>query len=100
MLSPLYLGVDMAISAKEAVQAAFKFFDEFVTASGDASIQHKLLEELKLVDGNWCVVVGFDMGRRKTANAFGVGMGNETSPIREYRKFIINSNTGEMIELS
>jgi hypothetical protein len=44
--------------------------------------------------------VGFDMGRRKTANAFGVGMGNETSPIREYRKFIINSNTGEMIELS
>lgn len=96
----------MAISAKEAVQAAFDLFDEFVAPAGGGEIRHKLLEELKLEDGHWRVVVGFDLGREKTSSAsrassaFYTGLSSETSPIREYRTFKIDKNTGEMIELS
>lgn len=91
----------MAINAKQAVQAAFDAFDEYVAPAGSGKIRHKLLEELKYEDGNWKVVVGFDMGREKTASPFAVGIGGrEVSPIREYRTFIIDGKSGEMIELS
>lgn len=88
----------MTISAKDAVQAAFAFFDEFVAPTGSAQIQNKLLEELKKVDGNWRVVVGFDAGRKKVSNS--LSFATESSPIREYRTFTIDGITGEMLELS
>jgi len=100
MMRPQYKEWDMAIDAKEAVQAAFHSFDEFVGPTGGGTIKHKLLEELKYDDGNWRVVIGFAIGREKTTNALNFGMGRELSPIREYRTFIIDGETGKMIELS
>ena len=90
----------MALSAKEAIQKAFDLFDELVAPAAKSQISHKLLEELKREDQNWRVVVGFDMGRKKTSNSYSLSLGNESSPIREYRTFLIDGNDGELIELS
>lgn len=89
----------MSLSAKQAVEKAFELFDEFVSSTGQGQLNHKLLEELKRDGNNWRVVVGFDMGRKKTSNAFSVGLGGETSPIREYRTFIIDAESGELVEM-
>lgn len=90
----------MAIDSKKAIDAAFDAFREFIIPTGDATIRNTLLEELKKVDGNWSVTVGFDIGREKSSNVPGLGIGREVTPIREYRTFIIDSQSGEMIEIS
>lgn len=90
----------MPLTAKEAIQKAFDLFDELVAPAARSQINHKLLEELKRENQDWRVVVGFDMGRKKTTSSYSLGLGNESSPIREYRTFLIDGDNGELIEMS
>lgn len=96
--------VKQRLSAREAIDAAFKVFREFFTGTRTS---HVLLEGLEFLesDDQWSVTIGFDTGRSKekreglAAVMPGLGGSNTSEPIREIREFLISAKDGSFIRM-
>jgi hypothetical protein len=88
------------IGAKDAVDAAFRFFRELF---GGTKTSHVLLEGLEYDerDDRWRVVIGFDTGRHKETNGSLLAtMGQKTTePISELRTIYVNARDGTFVSM-
>ena len=90
------------LTAKQAVEAAFRHFDELVRAASVDKMRHILLDGLDYDEASntWAVTIGFDVGRSRTEekgafiSAFGAEQAHE--PIREAREFTLDGTSGEL----
>ncbi len=77
-----------------------KEFDRFFVTSNQ--VANVLLEELEHSSEKWMVTIGFDLGRTKMRqpnhNALAIFQ-DEIVPIREARRFIIDSTSGELLKI-
>ena len=85
------------LSAKEAVSAAFKVFDEFFDET-EASVV--LLEGVDFVEdrNQWAITIGFDIGVTKSSSIPMLAATFE--PRREKRTIHINADTGEFVRMT
>jgi len=84
------------LSAKEAVKAAFKAFDEFYE---DTAASYVLLDGVRYDEerDEWVVTIGFDIGRTLSTN---IGLlGDKREPSRERRRFYLNGDTGDFLRI-
>ncbi|WFE75552.1 hypothetical protein [Roseinatronobacter sp. S2] len=84
-----------SMTAKEAIKAAFRHFDELFA---DSNIDHILLEGVDFLDdeGVWKVTIGFDAGRRRSVSTPTPLFGAQTEPLRETRDLYLYDNTGDL----
>ncbi len=91
------------IPPKAAVEAAFREFKELFAG---ARTSHVLLEGLEYDEHEdvWRVTIGFDVGRnRETGSENPLAPWGPTNrskePIREFRQFLLNANSGDFIKM-
>ena len=88
------------LTARQAIDRAMSFFRDFYAVD---RIENVLLEELDYDDANtvWMVRIGFDIGQKKMSHPGGNGImsmltGQEVTPIRETRVFVISDADGTL----
>lgn len=88
------------LTAEEAIEKGFEYFEKFVRGTKKS---HILLEGLELSsdDTQWIVTIGFDIGRIRTdAGSFGTMLpGRGREPIREFSEIFINAVDGSFVKL-
>ena len=92
-------GDQTVLKAKDAIDAAFKLFEEYFPRT--SLMKRVLLEGLEFVseDREWIVKIGFEMGRVKETRAMPNIGPSTTEPIREIREFHLNAADGSLVRM-
>ena len=96
------------LSAKEAIEVAFGYFDDFFDANPE-NIHHKLLESVEFDPEKeiWDITIGFNVGRAvreatpKNAQLAGIlgSLSTEKEYAREFRTVTVSAVDGAFVRM-